>query len=187
METFFCAVAPEARATRAVLMKDGKVLNCFFSPAQEAIALEELSDFISYNLRNAGHFRSVVFTGYGHSPRWKKLRAFAAEHSCAYFLDILQGNDVQHILTLDAHSYEDPALRRLELIAHLCSRQRKLLSLHPPEKVLLEWTLNRSRDQILRIIDGKSQEDCDDGMNGGLTVRNYERPTRSSKTAPASP
>jgi hypothetical protein len=151
MRTLFCAIASTSGSIRAVLTKDGKVLARFFSSADKDSALEEFYDFLIHQMWKVGLLSYVVFTGYGHGHLWADLKALLKDKdSSSFTFNILQGDLVRQILTLDTWFQEDPAFRRLELLAYLCDRPRKRHS-DPPEQVHLEWVMNKTRDRIIYV------------------------------------
>ena len=152
METYYCALAITSKSIRAVLIKAGKVLDRFFINAGSAVALEEFSDFVFHNLRHAKHLAHVIFIGCGRGRRWARLKALIKQRPGLFHLDILHGPDIDWILAMDKLLRDDPAFHQLELLACISSL-RDGKPLDSPEKVLMEWMLNRSRDQILRLID----------------------------------
>lgn len=152
-ETLFCAIASTSRSIRAVLTRDGKVMARFFSSAARAVALEEFSDFLSHNVWKVGLLSFVVFTGYGRGRIWAELKTIFKEREERLGLtsfDNLHGSDVRQILAMDAWLEEDPAFRRLELLAHLCARSHRKPH-DPPEQVHLEWVINKTRDQLVHV------------------------------------
>lgn len=163
MKTLYCAIASTSGSLRAVLTKDGKVLNRFFSSAKNAVALEEFYGFLSHNIWKVGLLSYVIFTGYGRGTIWAELKTLFNERAPGSFaFDILQGVDVHQVLAMDTWLQEDPAFRRLELLAHLCARPRRLHS-DPPEQVHLEWVLNKTRDQLIYV-----QQKLWEEQNAGL-------------------
>jgi hypothetical protein len=152
METYYCALAITSKSIRAVLINDGKALDRFFINAGGTVALEEFSDFIFHNLRYAKHLTNVIFTGLGRGRRWKRLQNLLEERSGLFHLHIMHGPDIDSVLALDKLLRDAPAYHQLELIAYICS-QRDAEPLASPSKVLMEWMLNRTRDQVLHLID----------------------------------
>ena len=151
LRTLLCAIASTSGSIRAVLTEDGKVLARFFSSADKDSALEEFYDFLIHHLWRVGLLSYVVFTGYGHGHLWADLKALLKDKdSSSFTFNILQGDFVRQILTLDTWFQEDPAFRRLELLAYLCNRPRKQHS-GPPEQVHLEWVMNKTRDQLVYV------------------------------------
>ena len=159
METYYCALAITSKSIKAVLIKDGKVLDRFFINAGIAVALEELSDFIFENLRHAKHFANVIFTGCGRGRRWTRLQKLLEERSGLFHLHTLHGPDIDRILAMDRMLRNFQSYHQLELLAYICE-QRDPEPLDSPSKTLMEWMLNRTRDQVLHLtdIDRKLQE-----------------------------
>ncbi len=155
MELYYSALTITSRSLRAVLIKEGKVIDRFFIDARGDVALEEFIDFIFHSLRNVKHFSylRVILVGCGRGRRWTRLHKLLEQiRPGAFQLDILKGPDIDCILATDRLLREDPAFHQLELLAYISS-VRDDKQLESPAKALLEWMLNRSREQILRLID----------------------------------
>jgi hypothetical protein len=152
MEIYYCALAITSKSIKAVLIKDGKVLDRFCINAGIAVALEELSDFIYENLRHAKRFANVIFTGCGHGRRWTKLQKLLEERSGLFQLQILHGPDIDRILAMDKMLCKFQSYHQLELLAYICEQQY-MEPLASPSKILMEWMLNKTKDQVLHLID----------------------------------
>lgn len=149
MKTLFCAIGYASGSIRAVLTNEGKVLGRFFSSADKEVALEDFYGFLAHHVWKVGLLSYVVFTGYGRGRIWADLKTLLEDKGSSFFsFNVLQGADVHKILTMDTWFQDDPAFRRLELLAHLCARPR---GTEPPEQVHLEWLMNKTRDRLIHV------------------------------------
>jgi hypothetical protein len=170
-ETFYLAAAPSSRRTRAVLTKNGEVVDRTLIPVKGVAARDEIADFLYGNLVKANYFSNVIFTCFAEDPWPEGLETLLEDRPGLFHLDILEGNAARLILTMDTWIREDPFFRRLELIAHLCTLQRQQGSLEHPGLVLLEWAINRAKDQVISLEE-KLKDRCSNIMR--QEIRNHD-------------
>lgn len=150
-EKIFLAIAPTPQQTLAVLSGNGKVMDRFSTPIRGAAALDQICDLLYYRFYEADCFSNVILTGYDGDPWPENIEDLLEKQPGIFYFDILHGAAVRAILTMDTWLCEDPAFRRLELITHLCSLRHQRKSLEHPGKALLEWALNRAREQAIEF------------------------------------
>jgi hypothetical protein len=163
--TLYCAISSNSKCIRAVLLKEGKIIDRFLTAAQGDDALEDISRFFDVQFIDDDHAPSkIVLIGSTAGTHVTIMHALIEDNPELFQLEFLHSSDIQRILSMEAWTIqEDATFRRMDLAAHLCFLKDNGKPLIPPGRILLEWALDRAKSEY-QCLEEKLRDQLLEGL-----------------------